>query len=75
LPETGVKGAEEVAARICECVSKDAETPHISISAGIAVYPQNGQTIESLLSASDQVLYKMKQHAPEALNVKAAKSN
>lgn len=74
LPETGVKGAEEVAARICDCVSKDAESPHISISAGIAVYPQDGQTIESLLSASDQVLYKMKHHSPEVVNVRAAKS-
>jgi diguanylate cyclase (GGDEF)-like protein len=60
LPETGGKGAQEVAFRVCDRVAKDVEAPHISISAGIAVYPQDGQTIEALLSAADQALYKMK---------------
>jgi diguanylate cyclase (GGDEF)-like protein len=69
LPETGAKGAQEVALRICDRVSKDAEEPHISISAGIAVYPQDGQTIEALLSAADQALYKMKGHHADALHL------
>ena len=69
LPETGAKGAQEVALRICDRVSKDVEAPHVSISAGIAVYPQNGQTIEALLSAADQALYKMKGHHATALRL------
>jgi diguanylate cyclase (GGDEF)-like protein len=69
LPETGAKGAQEVALRICDRVSKDAEAPRISISAGIAVYPQDGQTIEALLSAADQTLYKMKGRHAAALHL------
>lgn len=68
LPETGIKGAQEAALRVCDRVSKDAEAPHISISAGIAVYPQDGKTIEALLSAADQSLYKMKGRGAVALH-------
>ena len=68
LPETGIKGAQEAALRVCDRVSKDAEAPHISISAGIAVYPQDGKTIEALLSAADQSLYKMKSREAVALH-------
>jgi diguanylate cyclase (GGDEF)-like protein len=69
LPETGVKGAEEVALRVCERAAKDAEAPSISISAGIAVYPQDGQTIDALFSAADQALYKMKGRGAPALHL------
>lgn len=61
LPETGAKGAQEAALRVCNRVSKDEEAPYISISAGAAVYPQDGKTIEALLSAADKGLYKMKE--------------
>jgi diguanylate cyclase (GGDEF)-like protein len=60
LPETGVEGAQEVAVRVRDRVSRDVEAPPISISVGIAVYPKDGQSIEALLSAADQALYKMK---------------
>ena len=74
LPETGLNGAQEVVFRICDRVSKDDEAPHISISAGIAVYPQDGQTIEELLSAADQALYKMKGRDAVALDLTKAKA-
>jgi diguanylate cyclase (GGDEF)-like protein len=74
LPETGVKGAQAVASRVCDRVSKDVEAPRISISAGIAVYPQDGQTIEALLSAADQALYKMKGRDAVALHLTKAKA-
>ena len=74
LPETGVKGAQVVALRVRDRVSKDVEAPHISISAGIAVYPQDGQTIEALLSAADQALYKMKGRDIVALQLTKAKA-
>lgn len=67
LPETGVEGAREAAFRVRDRVAKDVEAPYISISAGIAVYPQDGQTIEALLSAADQDLYKMKGRDAAAL--------
>jgi diguanylate cyclase (GGDEF)-like protein/PAS domain S-box-containing protein len=61
LPETGTKEAEGVGRRICERLSNDCEEPHLSVSVGIAVYPENGATIDALLHAADRSLYEMKQ--------------
>jgi diguanylate cyclase (GGDEF)-like protein/PAS domain S-box-containing protein len=60
LPETNADAANLVARRICEGVANDREGPRISVSVGIAVYPQNGETIERLLSRADAALYSMK---------------
>ncbi len=61
LPETSAPEANAVAHRICERLSSDREEPLLSVSVGIAVYPGDGTTIESLLQAADRALYKMKQ--------------
>lgn len=61
LPETGAKEAEGVGRRICERLSNDSEEPHLSVSVGIAVYPESGATIDALLQAADRSLYEMKQ--------------
>jgi len=60
LPETNAAAAKLVAERICESVADDGKGPKLSVSAGIAVYPQNGETIERLLSQADSALYSMK---------------
>jgi diguanylate cyclase (GGDEF)-like protein/PAS domain S-box-containing protein len=60
LPETNREAANQVARRICESVANEANGPKISVSVGIAVYPQNGETIETLLSQADSALYAMK---------------
>jgi diguanylate cyclase (GGDEF)-like protein len=60
LPETNAEAAKLVAERICESVASDGKGPRLSVSVGIAVYPQNGETIESLLSQADSALYSMK---------------
>src|SRR6266852_4691289 len=60
LPETNAVAAELVAERICESVANDGKGPKLSVSAGIAVYPQNGESIERLLSQADSALYSMK---------------
>jgi diguanylate cyclase (GGDEF)-like protein/PAS domain S-box-containing protein len=60
LPETGAKEADAVGRRICERLASDREEPRLSVSVGIAVYPENGTTIESLFQAADSALYKMK---------------
>ena len=62
LPETTAKGAEQIAARIRERLAKDEEAPAISVSVGIAVFPEDGETIETLLSRADHSLYDMKRH-------------
>ena len=66
LPETGALEADAVGRRICERLGGDREEPRLSVSVGIAVYPENGTTIETLFQAADRALYKMKQSAHTA---------
>ena len=61
LPETNTEAAHLVAQRISESVANDDKGPKLSVSVGIAVYPWDGETIESLLSQADSALYSMKQ--------------
>jgi diguanylate cyclase (GGDEF)-like protein/PAS domain S-box-containing protein len=60
LPETNAEAAKLVAQRICESVANDGKGPKLSISVGVAIYPQNGDSIEGLLREADSVLYAMK---------------
>src|SRR4029077_12081067 len=60
LPETNAEAANQVARRICESVGDDGKGPQLSVSFGVAVYPQDGETIERLLSQADSALYAMK---------------
>ena len=60
LPETSAALAELVASRIRKRLATDVQQPAISISIGIAVFPQDGKTIEALLRAADRELYGMK---------------
>jgi diguanylate cyclase (GGDEF)-like protein/PAS domain S-box-containing protein len=61
LPETNAREAYKVARRICESVASDTNGPKLSVSVGIAVYPQDGDTIEKLLREADSALYLMKE--------------
>jgi diguanylate cyclase (GGDEF)-like protein/PAS domain S-box-containing protein len=60
LPETDAKAAQQVSRRIRESLATDGKGPKISVSVGVAVYPENGQTIESLLCGADSELYSRK---------------
>ena len=60
LPETNADAANLVARRICESIANDGKGPKLSVSVGVAVYPQNGNTIEGLLCEADSALYSMK---------------
>ncbi len=61
LPETLARDAALVGKRICERLGSDREEPLLSVSIGIAVYPEDGASIDSLFHTADQELYKMKQ--------------
>jgi diguanylate cyclase (GGDEF)-like protein/PAS domain S-box-containing protein len=61
LPETNAEEASLVAQRVCESVAKDDKGPKLSVSFGIAVYPQDGDTLEDLLRHADSELYVMKE--------------
>jgi diguanylate cyclase (GGDEF)-like protein len=60
LPETGAERAWRVAERIAERVADDGEEPRLSISFGISVYPQDGETIGEIFRTADAALYAMK---------------
>ena len=60
LPEAGEEAAASVSRRICERLAKDGELPHITVSVGAAVFPRDGETIDTLFDAADRALYGMK---------------
>jgi diguanylate cyclase (GGDEF)-like protein len=67
LPEAPKEIASRVSTRIRERLSMENEEPQLSVSAGIASYPEDGDTAEKLLAASDRALYRMK-HRGNSLN-------
>jgi two-component system cell cycle response regulator len=60
LPEAGSQAARQVAQRISEVSRNDGEGPSILISAGAATFPQDGKTINELLTAADLALFRKK---------------
>ncbi len=60
LPETTAAAARLVASRIRSRLATDSLQPLLSASIGVAVYPQNGETIEALLCTADRELYGVK---------------
>jgi diguanylate cyclase (GGDEF)-like protein/PAS domain S-box-containing protein len=60
LPETKEDAANFVARRICESIANDGGEPKISVSVGVAMYPTDGERIDTLLSSADASMYLMK---------------
>jgi diguanylate cyclase (GGDEF)-like protein/PAS domain S-box-containing protein len=60
LPETGQAPANLVALRICDSLANDGLEPKLSVSVGVAIYPRDGEKVDSLLGAADAALYEMK---------------
>ena len=67
LPETGPEAAQEVCRRISERLALDTERPPVSAGAGLAIYPEDGDTIDALLAAADQRLYRVKGRTPKKM--------
>jgi two-component system cell cycle response regulator len=63
LPETGLSGAEHTAERICQVVRErpftvgDEEPLTVTVSVGIAVFPDHGTDGQTLVAAADRALY------------------
>jgi diguanylate cyclase (GGDEF)-like protein/PAS domain S-box-containing protein len=60
LPETGAEAAKSVAQRLCNNLADESREPKLTMSAGVAIYPTDGDTVESLLLAADRALYERK---------------
>ncbi len=60
LPETTASEARLAASRIHDRLAADSQQPGLSVSIGVAVYPQSGETMEALLRTEDRELYGVK---------------
>jgi diguanylate cyclase (GGDEF)-like protein len=60
LPEAGKDLASRVVSRIRERLAAETEAPALSVSAGVAAFPEDGDTPEKLLGTADRALYIMK---------------
>ncbi len=62
LPEAGKDVASRVVSRIRERLSAEPEHPKLAVSAGVAAFPEDGDSPEKLLGSADRALYAMKHH-------------
>jgi diguanylate cyclase (GGDEF)-like protein/PAS domain S-box-containing protein len=60
LPDANLEVARNVVERITARLQAEDEIPTLSVSAGIATCPEDGETAETLLQQADLELYKMK---------------
>ena len=61
LPQTAIEGATEVAERLRTRVSATAVNEEsVTVSVGVAEFPKNGDTAQSVIAAADAALYRAK---------------
>ena len=75
LPETDAIGAAKLAERICTAMRRKAFGPsgappvHLTVSIGIAVFPEHGTTASPLLRRADEAMYEVKASGRNAWRV------
>src|SRR6202041_965432 len=74
LTLTGFLPNKLVAQRVCDNLANDGREPKLSVSIGVAIYPGDGENVDSLLGAADAALYAMKTrtHGADAIVQKKA---
>jgi len=60
LPETDVEDASMAAERIRRRLSESVTTTPVTLSAGVAVFPDHGNTADTLIQAADAAMYEAK---------------
>lgn len=60
MPETDGEAGRLVAQRISKKLAEDGEEPKITVSIGMAVCPNDGETMHEILGAADEDLYRDK---------------
>ncbi len=60
LPESDAGEARQLADRITDALARDTELPRLSVSIGVAVSPRDGGSVETLIGAADQLMYRVK---------------
>ena len=59
--------AEKITTRLSEPFELDRQTVTIGASVGVAVYPTDADTVDSLMTCSDTAMYRAKQNSRQAL--------
>ena len=52
--------ARQIAGRVQTALQSSREEPHLTVSIGVSVYPDDGRTVQDLLEAADRQLYQRK---------------
>jgi diguanylate cyclase (GGDEF)-like protein len=80
LPDTNAKSSGLVAERVRKAVmamvvpsNTDKPLPPLTVSMGVAVFPEHGQTLEEVIQASDKALYESKHNGRNRVTVFSAK--
>jgi diguanylate cyclase (GGDEF)-like protein len=60
LPESDAEDATQVAERVRALLAEDPEQPPVTVSAGVAVFPRDGEDVTSLLALADHLQYQDK---------------
>jgi diguanylate cyclase (GGDEF)-like protein len=71
LPETAEEVARHLAGRISERLAADEEKPRLSVSVGVAEYPRDGKSVESLIGRADYLLYDEKARSGRGVSTRA----
>ncbi len=78
LPEMDALGARDTAERLRQAVSQTPQTlddgtrVSLTISVGVAVYPEHGQDAETLCAAADKAMYRAKERGRNCVVVASA---
>ena len=72
LIDADYERSEQVAARIRHCLSLETVTPRLTVSIGVAVYPEDGLSAQDLLEIADRRLYQDKKSAAALLQAATA---
>jgi len=60
LPETNADGGAKMLQRLDHFLQSDLDTPRLSVSGGVALFPRDGDNPTMLLRAADAALYEVK---------------
>lgn len=71
LVDTDGTAAQQVAERVLTGLAADEEEPRLAAAIGISAYPNDGETIQSLLEAADRALYRMKRRGGGAVTAES----
>lgn len=81
LTETDLAGAETTAGKILEAIRSQpfgatGQKPiHLTVSIGVAAFPDHGDRLEVLVDAADQALYRAKQSGRDRVDVAGGEPN